>query len=1148
MKHRKAIALVLSMCMLGLCLPQNTIHSEAAVKLKKIKLNKSFQVIKKGGKVKLKAAFTPKKAKTKITWKSSNKKVATVSRSGVVKGKKKGKATITAKVKGKKATCKIRVGIPVKKINTAKSLLSLNVGQSASVKGSVQPKNASVKKLTYTSNNKKVATVTATGLVRAVSAGTAQIELKSTDGNAVKRRVTVKVAANQSGNASNTIKPSETAVPTATAGAASPKPSPSSGVPSNSSEPDDTPEPVQYTDNEDDFLAALDNENLRELHFTSNEEVSITVPEENYSNVTIYINAPNAQISIEGTIKKICLENKSAITASNLAIYTNKRLMIENSIPFRLVIRKGGELTRVFSKEASVCPEILGMGNIYQKVEETGRETYVPAAATDEEIDEENVAVSGKVCSANGQTLSGASVLCVPYSRSYKVGDTLTDEQIQALEDAPDAVLMSVDADGTYREDTFLQGNYFVVIRASGYETVTGIMCITGHYQDNYVYDTVYLTPQSNTEQKGTVSGQLISDTDKKPIAAATLSLRRGMNNLSGDAVLETKTDAEGNYELSGVPYGNYTAEILHSGYVLSWKNIVVAAERQTETLYAGKRLQEDNQLRFAASWSGGIQDVNLHLVGPGINETEYHVWKDDAAIYEKGKLSMKLDAKTEAASQIETATIYQCGSGVYTISVCAVNGENDTTALAQSAMRLVVYSGDIVAAVLNVPQEEGNTWNALSYDSESDLLSVDGILNTVEMEQEIFEAYGQSYRSSILSLLAECQTYRENLSGDFKELDDKMDSLKQVLDTVFDEEQYAAAYESASEWFEALQEQFTVSVTGDDVEEYVSKWNDDAVIVYTTRQGVTIEELEIDFGDGDAVEKPDLCDAGALTAYQVTAESGVSRVFQIYVKTKLDYIVPIAASIRGGDVPIYLLEGYGSDYDAIYLYDMFSVNQVAVDFGRTGADAITYETDANGNIFVVVTMEGSRRRWQLISKVMPMITGANLGKVYRTSYEEDNRMNVYGEALPNVVAGEHYSLGIQQSGYRISAYEEAPFDADNDTELRIQVTIHKEDGSEPDRDVEITYMSVETCCEIENAFVRDTEGGIVPMETDEERPNFLLFAVEGEVNWETLKASFVDAGVTYSINTDVGAGKSYQAELKANFYGYEKTYYLKIE
>lgn len=77
------------------------------VKAKKLKLKKKKLSIKVGAKKTLKVTVKPKKAK--LTWKSSNKKVATVTKKGVVKGKKKGTAKITVTSGKKKATCKVTV-------------------------------------------------------------------------------------------------------------------------------------------------------------------------------------------------------------------------------------------------------------------------------------------------------------------------------------------------------------------------------------------------------------------------------------------------------------------------------------------------------------------------------------------------------------------------------------------------------------------------------------------------------------------------------------------------------------------------------------------------------------------------------------------------------------------------------------------------------------------------------------------------------------------------------------------------------------------------------------------------------------------------------------------------------------------------------
>lgn len=73
---------------------------------KTLKVSKTKLNVKVGKKVTIKATTTPK---AKITYTSSNKKVATVSSKGVVTGKKAGKATITVKANGKTVKVKVTV-------------------------------------------------------------------------------------------------------------------------------------------------------------------------------------------------------------------------------------------------------------------------------------------------------------------------------------------------------------------------------------------------------------------------------------------------------------------------------------------------------------------------------------------------------------------------------------------------------------------------------------------------------------------------------------------------------------------------------------------------------------------------------------------------------------------------------------------------------------------------------------------------------------------------------------------------------------------------------------------------------------------------------------------------------------------------------
>ncbi len=80
------------------------------VPLKKIKLSKTSVKMREGKSLKLTVKYTPKKTTVKKTvkWASNKKSVVTV-KNGILRAKRPGAATITAKVGSRKATCKVRV-------------------------------------------------------------------------------------------------------------------------------------------------------------------------------------------------------------------------------------------------------------------------------------------------------------------------------------------------------------------------------------------------------------------------------------------------------------------------------------------------------------------------------------------------------------------------------------------------------------------------------------------------------------------------------------------------------------------------------------------------------------------------------------------------------------------------------------------------------------------------------------------------------------------------------------------------------------------------------------------------------------------------------------------------------------------------------
>ena len=103
-KMKRILTIVLTLALIVTMMPMNltNVNAKSTTRLSSKKI-----VLQVGKTKKLKVKNKP--AGVKVVWKSSKKKVATVSKKGKVKAKKPGKTTITAKVGKKKYKCKVIV-------------------------------------------------------------------------------------------------------------------------------------------------------------------------------------------------------------------------------------------------------------------------------------------------------------------------------------------------------------------------------------------------------------------------------------------------------------------------------------------------------------------------------------------------------------------------------------------------------------------------------------------------------------------------------------------------------------------------------------------------------------------------------------------------------------------------------------------------------------------------------------------------------------------------------------------------------------------------------------------------------------------------------------------------------------------------------
>lgn len=211
---KKAISVVVGMSLVMTSVPLSMIiepaSAEAAQSLTVVATRAATGklVMKTATSYKLKVSATKG---SRISYKSSKPSIVAVTKKGVLKARKTGKAviSITAKKGKKSAKKRIKVSVVksrkfkrVKRLNAKVPSQTLTVGSTVSIRTTFKPVKASNRNVFFRSSNTRVATVSRTGKVAAKSPGTAKITVTSCDNAKAKKTVRITVVRKKSAHPS----------------------------------------------------------------------------------------------------------------------------------------------------------------------------------------------------------------------------------------------------------------------------------------------------------------------------------------------------------------------------------------------------------------------------------------------------------------------------------------------------------------------------------------------------------------------------------------------------------------------------------------------------------------------------------------------------------------------------------------------------------------------------------------------------------------------------------------------------------------------------------------------------------------------------------------------------------------------------------
>ena len=273
--------------------------------------------------------------------------------------------------------------------------------------------------------------------------------------------------------------------------------------------------------------------------------------------------------------------------------------------------------------------------------------------------------------------------------------------------DAPESVVRtSSDADGGYRFDALPLGPvYRLDYAVSGYapETYGSVRFAS---DDELTLEPVRLV-DTDSAGDGSLSGKVVGAVDALPLAGVSLSFRAGINARDGEILATTTTDANGDYLVSGLPYGNLTCVIVGDGLQTLYTTVQVLGNilRSDQNVAVSPRV-DAGDTRIVLTWGAEPRDLDSHLTGPGAaGERPFHV----DFINESVEGAM-LDIDDTSSFGPETITVDASRDGVYRYSVHRYSG-GSPTALSSSGARVLVIRTEGVLADFFVPRGNGDLW-----------------------------------------------------------------------------------------------------------------------------------------------------------------------------------------------------------------------------------------------------------------------------------------------------------------------------------------------------------------------------------------------------------------------------------------------------
>ncbi|MGN1020457.1 MAG: hypothetical protein ACI4O7_08775, partial [Aristaeellaceae bacterium] len=178
---------------------------------------------------------------------------------------------------------------------------------------------------------------------------------------------------------------------------------------------------------------------------------------------------------------------------------------------------------------------------------------------------------------------------------------------------------------------------------------------------------------------------------------------------ISGQTVY---TDHNGEFVV-GVDAGTVPYSVEHSDYITVSDSLITNGGQQSVTLAISRRMAW-NEYRVVLTWGEFPRDLDSHLWGVTESGSSYHVFYQQLRA-DNGNALLEWDDITSYGP--ETTHFLAYPGKTYTFSIHDFTNlrSTSTSAMANSGAKVVVYRGDALLAIYDVPAGDGTVWRVFT-------------------------------------------------------------------------------------------------------------------------------------------------------------------------------------------------------------------------------------------------------------------------------------------------------------------------------------------------------------------------------------------------------------------------------------------------